>query len=165
VEEAGVATLSVWRLDRALDADHAELTLKRLVEQDAITVHDAVFVLWPDGAKRPQSHPFRHDTASGAAGGSALGIFAGAVFTLPVVGLAVGAATGALRAHREHDHLDDEVLSRLGEIVTPGSAALFLLADVIDRAAVAQAFDRQQAELLYRASVVDDTEAGDDDAG
>lgn len=56
---------------------------------------------------------------------------------MPLLGLAVGAATGALSGSLANVGIDDEFIKRIRESVTPGTSALFLLTNhaVEDRAA------------------------------
>jgi uncharacterized membrane protein len=153
LERDVIATLTVWRFPSALDADHAELTLKRLVEQDAIVVHDACFVTWPDGAKGPRTRVFRHEKARGALGGSGWGLLLGTVVGLPLLGAAVGAAAGAARADARQvslgESLDEAARDRLRSRITPGTSAMFVVTSGAVRETVRRAFQGQRAELLY----------------
>jgi uncharacterized membrane protein len=51
----------------------------------------------------------------------------GLLFLAPVVGMAVGAASGALGGKMADVGVDDDFLKRLGEKLTPGSAAVIVL--------------------------------------
>jgi uncharacterized membrane protein len=51
----------------------------------------------------------------------------GLIFLVPLFGLAVGAAAGAVGGALTDTGVDDKFMKRLGEELTPGTAALILL--------------------------------------
>ena len=53
-----MVSLTVWRYPTPLGVDAGELRMKSLQEKQALTVHDAVAVIWMPGADAP---PFRPD--------------------------------------------------------------------------------------------------------
>jgi uncharacterized membrane protein len=65
-------------------------------------------------------------TGAGAAGGALLGMLLGLLFLMPLAGLVVGAATGALMGHFADYGISDEFIKDVGNQITPGSSALFL---------------------------------------
>lgn len=142
-----MTTLTVWRFPSPRGADEAEYTLKELQKQDMIKVHDAVLLSWEYGADKPQSRQLR-TTGRAAKRGSLWGLVLGAAFTVPVVGLAAGAAVGAA-AHKLRDAgIDEDFLTAVRDKVTPGTSALFLTSSdaVMDK--VIEAFSRQHMELI-----------------
>jgi uncharacterized membrane protein len=64
---------------------------------------------------------------AGAAGGALWGGLIGLIFFVPLFGMAVGAATGAIAGHMADPGVDDTFMKKLGEQLTPGSAALIML--------------------------------------
>jgi uncharacterized membrane protein len=64
---------------------------------------------------------------SGALAGGFWGLLIGAIFLMPHVGFFVGAAGGGLAGALTDVGVDDEFMRELGEMLQPGSAALFLL--------------------------------------
>jgi len=67
---------------------------------------------------------------------------------VPLLGLAVGAAAGALGGSLADAGIDDDFIASVKEKVTPGTSALFLLSSdaVMDK--VREAFAGVEAELI-----------------
>jgi uncharacterized membrane protein len=65
-------------------------------------------------------------TGAGAAGGALLGMLLGLLFLMPLAGLVVGAATGAIIGHFADYGISDQFIKDVGNQVTPGTSALFL---------------------------------------
>ena len=74
----------------------------------------------------------------------------GALFAVPVVGLAVGAVVGATRASGSlaKAGVDDDFVKVLREKITPGTSALFLMTSDAVMERVREAFARQEMELI-----------------
>ncbi|HET8522788.1 MAG TPA: DUF1269 domain-containing protein [Thermomicrobiales bacterium] len=72
----------------------------------------------------------------------------GLLFFVPLLGAAVGAATGALIGHFTDIGIDNHFVDRVQHQVTPGTSALFLLSsnEVADR--LANTFKEAHAELI-----------------
>ena len=72
----------------------------------------------------------------------------GLIFFIPILGLAIGAATGALFGSMADVGISDAFVNAVREKVTPGTSALFLLSSdaVIDR--VSAEFRDTDAELI-----------------
>jgi uncharacterized membrane protein len=51
----------------------------------------------------------------------------GLLFFVPILGLAVGAAAGAIAASMADVGIDDKFIKQVGESITPGTSVLFLL--------------------------------------
>ena len=66
---------------------------------------------------------------AGAIGGAFWGLLIGLVFFLPVAGMAVGAASGAIAGHFTKYGITQEYMSQINEAIKPGQSALFILAD------------------------------------
>jgi uncharacterized membrane protein len=67
---------------------------------------------------------------------------------VPMLGLAIGAATGALAGSLSDVGIDNDFIDSVRQKVTPGTSALFLLSSgaVIDR--VRDEFQGSEAELI-----------------
>jgi uncharacterized membrane protein len=63
---------------------------------------------------------------AGAAGGALLGMLLGLLFLMPLAGLVVGAATGAIIGRFGDYGISDQFIKDVGNHITPGSSALFL---------------------------------------
>ena len=153
-----MATLTVWKFDTPGGADQAVNTLKDLANERLITVHDAAAVTWPDGAKKPKTHQLTSLAGAGALGGAFWGMLFGLIFFVPLLGAAIGAATGALGGALSDVGIDDGLIKRVREDVTPGTSALFLLSSeaVLDR--VRERFAGQNPELV-RTNLSEEQEA------
>ncbi len=62
-----------------------------------------------------------------ALGGAFWGLLLGLIFFVPVFGLLVGAAAGALAGKYQDIGVDDKFIKEVGETLQPGNSALFLL--------------------------------------
>ena len=107
-------------------ARQALATLGRLQTERLIELDDAVIAV-NDGDK------IRLDQAvnlagAGALGGAAWGGLLGLIFLMPIAGMAIGAASGAIAGHFSDYGIDDTFVKDLTRQTTPGSAALFVLA-------------------------------------
>lgn len=73
----------------------------------------------------------------------------GILFFVPLLGLAIGAASGALGGSLADAGIDDDFIDSVKAKVTPGTSALFLLSSdaVMDK--VKEAFNGVKAELIH----------------
>ena len=90
-----MATFTVWKFHTAEGAEDALGTLERLQSEELITVQDAAIVSWPEGKRKPKTRHLNNLAGAGALGGAFWGFLFGLIFLIPLLGLAVGAATGA----------------------------------------------------------------------
>ena len=74
-------------------------------------------------------HPKGHPVAGKAAMLGGVGLVIGALFALPVAGLAVGAALGAHRGKKEPTRFDDAFVESIKTKVAEGGSALVVLYD------------------------------------
>jgi uncharacterized membrane protein len=111
------------------DAETAERVRNELIEatkEHLIEIEDAVVVeRQPDG--KIKLHQAMSPGATGAAGGALWGGLIGLVFLAPLLGMAVGAATGGMAGKATDVGINDDFLKRLGERLEPGGAALIAL--------------------------------------
>ena len=90
-----------------------------------VDVLDACWMASQNG--KVSIHPKGHPAAAKAAIGGTLGLLVGAIFALPVAGLAAGAA---LAAHREKQHgseIDDPFVESIKNEIAGGGSALVVL--------------------------------------
>lgn len=90
-----------------------------------ITLDDAVIVERQAGGKVKLHQPSM--AGVGAAGGALWGGLIGLIFLVPLFGMAVGAASGAIAGAFTDRGVDDDFMRRLGAELDEGKAALILL--------------------------------------
>ena len=101
-------------------------TLAKLQKEYLIEMEDVVVVTKDDKGK-VKLHQAVNLTAAGAVGGSFWGMLIGMIFLNPLIGAAVGAGAGALSGKLSDIGISDKFIKELGETITPGSSALFVL--------------------------------------
>jgi uncharacterized membrane protein len=90
-----------------------------------ITLDDAVIV-----ERRPDGKVKLHQPSGagiGAAGGALWGGLIGLIFLVPLFGMAIGAASGAVAGHFTDTGVDDEFMKKIGTELTEGKAAVVVL--------------------------------------
>lgn len=90
-----------------------------------IDVIDACIITSTDGHVKVE--PAGHPVAAKAAIGGTVGLLIGALFALPVAGLAIGGALGARRAKHEEHKLDNEFVEEIKQRVGEGGSAIVVL--------------------------------------
>jgi uncharacterized membrane protein len=70
-----------------------------------------------------------HPVVEGASWAMLWGVLFGMLFFVPVLGLAVGGALGALFTAIENAGIDKEFQQQVSELLQPGTSALFLIVD------------------------------------
>jgi uncharacterized membrane protein len=154
-----VTTLTVWKFD---DPDAAGSVRERLLDlqsREVITVHDAVVVSWPEGKKQPRTHQLASTAGIATAGGAFWGLLLGVIFFIPLIGLAFGAAMGALSGSLTDFGIDDEFVKQVRERVTPGTSALFLLSSDAVRDTIRSDLGDMSGELIATNLGVEDEAA------
>ena len=105
----------------AMRAELAKMQKEYLIEMEDVVV---VTKDEKDKVKLYQAHNL---TAAGAVGGSFWGMLIGMVFLNPLLGAAVGAGAGAISGKLSDIGISDKFMKELGETLTPGTSALFVL--------------------------------------
>jgi uncharacterized membrane protein len=122
-----MATLTVWKFDSADGAQKALDLLAKLGPQRLIEVLDAAILTWPTGAKHPTTRHLVNLTSARALDGAFWGMLLGWLFFMPFLGMAVGAAAGAISGHFANYGIGRDFVESVRSKVTPGTSALFLL--------------------------------------
>jgi uncharacterized membrane protein len=143
-----MATLTVLKFNSAQGAENALRKVEGLQKQQLINLHDAAWVTWPEGKKKPQTKQLVNLAGIGALDGAFWGMLFGLIFFVPFFGMAIGAAMGALSGKFADVGIDDEFIENVRSEVTEGTSALFLYTSgaVIDR--VADAFKDVEFEIV-----------------
>src|SRR5688500_15721181 len=111
------------------DAETAEKVRQELIQatkEHLVTLEDAVVVIHGDDGKIKLDQAIG-TTGAGAAGGALWGGLIGLIFLAPLLGMAVGAASGALGGKMTDVGVNDNFMKELGAQLQPGAAALIAL--------------------------------------
>lgn len=122
-----------------LEAEQVRLDFLKMQKEYLLSLEDAVIaVKKPDGkVKLLQMY---HLAMGGAISGALWGTLIGLIFMMPIFGLVVGGATGAVAGALSDVGINDNFMRQLASTLTPGSSALFVLVD-------SQLTDKVLAEL------------------
>ena len=132
------------------DAETAEGVRAELVEamkEHLIVLEDAVVVVHQADGKI-KLHQAVSTTGAGAAGGALWGGLIGLIFLAPLLGMAVGAASGALGGKMTDVGVNDNFMKELGAKLEPGSAALIALGSTDARDKVIERVKPYGGELI-----------------
>jgi uncharacterized membrane protein len=111
------------------DADGAEKLRDELVtlqKEHLITLDDAAVVVRKEDGKVKVKQAVSL-VGAGALGGAFWGMLIGLLFWAPWLGLAIGAASGAVAGGLSDVGVDDKFIKEVGSTIEPGHSALFLL--------------------------------------
>jgi uncharacterized membrane protein len=122
-----VAHLVVLGLDNREDAERVFDLAGDLAKQELLQLEDAAYA-YRDAKGKVRIHQSINLTAAGATSGALWGTLIGLIFLMPVAGLAIGAASGALGGKLADVGINDDTIKRIGEQLQGGKAAVFLLA-------------------------------------
>ena len=121
-----MSTLVVIGYDDQFKAEEVRLKLWKLQKEYLIDLEDAVVAIKDDKGS-VKLHQAVNLTAAGAVSGGFWGSLVGLIFLNPLLGLAVGATTGAVSGALIDVGIDDKFMKELAETLAPGSSALFVL--------------------------------------
>jgi uncharacterized membrane protein len=152
-----MANLLVVLYDDQFRAKEVMKELKTLKENKQLEIDDAAYVT-KDNEGRFKVHQEHSLTKSGAVAGGLGGIAAGLLFTVPIAGLAVGAAAGAIAGKKSDIGIDDKVIKAINDDMRLNTSAIFLLVRDVNRDAVLPIFTK------YGGKVVQATVTAEDEA-
>jgi len=121
-----MSTLVVIGYDDRFKAEEVRLKLMKLQKEYLIDLEDAVVAVKDENGK-VKLHQAINLTAAGAVAGGFWGSLVGLIFLNPLLGLAVGATTGAVSGVLTDLGIDDKFMKELAETLAPGNSALFVL--------------------------------------
>jgi len=107
-------------------ARQMEDLLISLQRQAVIQLEDAAYVVRRQNGKVKVKQAVNL-VGQGALGGAFWGLLIGLLFWAPWLGLAIGAATGAVAGHLTDTGIDNEFIKEVTDAIEPGQSALFLL--------------------------------------
>ena len=121
-----MSELVVFAFKDETGAEQMRDALARLQKLHLITLADAaVLVRRQDGKVKVKQAVSL--VGAGALGGAFWGMLIGLLFWAPWLGLAIGAASGALAGKLSDTGVDDQFIKEVGNTIEPGHSALFLL--------------------------------------
>jgi uncharacterized membrane protein len=121
-----MATLIVIGYDDELKAEEVRLSLLKMQKDYLIDLADAVVAV-RDKDGKVKLRQLYNLTAAGAVSGGFWGALIGLMFLNPLFGAAIGASAGAISGALRDVGIDDNVMKKLAETLTPGHAALCVL--------------------------------------
>ena len=152
-----MANLVVVLYDDQFRAKEVMKELKVLKENKQLEIDDAA-VVTKDNEGHFKVHQEHSLTKSGMVAGGLGGIAAGLLFTIPIAGLAVGAAAGAIAGKKSDIGIDDKVIKAINDDMRLNTSAIFLLVREVNREAVMPIFTK------YGGKVVQATVSAEDEA-
>ena len=121
-----MSTLVVVGYDDMFKAEEVRIKLMKMQKDYLIDLGDAVVAV-KDQSGKVKLHQAVNMTAAGAVSGGFWGTLIGLIFLNPLIGLAVGATTGAVSGALTDLGIDDKFMTDLASTLKPGSSALFVL--------------------------------------
>lgn len=120
-----MANLVAIAYDDLGTAQQAMATVGELVKEHSLEIEDAVIVEKQQDGKIKLHQPSM--AGAGAAGGALWGGLIGLIFLMPLFGMAIGAASGAIAGKASDYGIDDNFMKELGDKLQAGNAAVFVL--------------------------------------
>jgi len=121
-----MSNLVVLAFENETDAEQMRDDLMKMQKEHLIGLEDAaVAVRHKDGKTKIKQ--VQNLAGAGALGGAFWGLLIGLIFLVPLFGLVVGAAAGALVGKYQDIGVDDKFIKEVGNTIQPGTSALFLL--------------------------------------
>ena len=121
-----MADLVVIAFESEQKAESVRTHVLELQQSYLIELGDAAIAV-KDAHGRIRLNQLLDTTAGGALSGGFWGLLIGCLFLSPLLGAAIGAASGALAGALTDFGVNDEFMTKIAEVLQPGSAALFLL--------------------------------------
>jgi uncharacterized membrane protein len=123
-----MSSLVVFAFKDEIGAEQMRDELAGLQKQHLITLSDAAVLVRKEDGKVKVKQAVSL-VGAGALGGAAWGMLIGLLFWAPWLGLAIGAASGAIAGKLSDTGVDDNFIKEVGETIEPGHSALFLLVE------------------------------------
>jgi uncharacterized membrane protein len=136
-----MTTFTAWKFETVEGADRATAVLRDAAGEGLIQIEDYAVIEWAPDSDRPHTKYENRDDLRAAGWGGLLGVLIGALFFLPLIGAAAGAAIGVLAKKMDAVGITKEQLERIGAEVVPGTSALFVVNHDSDRDRLAERFN------------------------
>lgn len=142
-----MAELIVIGYENVDRAEAARAELFGLRKEYLVEVGDAVVATRDENGKI-RLNQMVNLWAMGAAGGSFWGLLAGFLFFMPLLGVITGAAAGAVAGALTDYGINDDFMKEVADVLQPGQAALFVLADRVSSDRVLERISRHGGRVL-----------------
>jgi uncharacterized membrane protein len=143
-----MTAFTVWKFDTPEGAGKAASLLKGAADDGVVKIFDHAVVSWPVGARRPVTTQEHEATWHKSGWGAFWGLLLGAMFMVPVLGAAAGAAVGALSKATGAVGISKEELETIRSQVTEGTSALFAVTDEGDLDRLGERFHGAHMKLV-----------------
>lgn len=120
---------------------------KDLQNQQLLTLDDAAVVIRREDGKVKVKNASSL-VGEGALGGSFWGFLIGLIFLMPFLGAAIGALAGGITGKFVDVGVDNDFMKEVGDSITPGSSALFLMVRQMTPDKVMDAFRPSGCKVL-----------------
>ena len=152
-----MSTLIVVAFPDETTAGKLRADLEQLQKEHLIGLEDFVVVVRKqDGQVKVKQAV--NLTGAGALSGSFWGLLIGLLFWAPWLGLAIGAASGALAGKMSDIGIDDEFIKEVGDTIDPGTSAAFMLVASATPDKIEERLQGYQGKVL-QTSLSDEDEA------
>lgn len=121
-----MSELIVIGYDDKYRAEEVRLALMKMQRDYLVDLEDAVVAVKNDDGK-VKLHQVHSTVGAGAISGGFWGLLVGLLFMNPLLGIAAGAATGAIVGALSDVGIDDQFMKQLAATLQPGCSALFVL--------------------------------------
>ena len=121
-----MSDLLVIAFDKEADGFELRTELVKMQQEYLIELEDAV-VVTRDAEGAVKLHQAVNLTTAGAVGGGFWGTMVGLLFLNPLLGAAVGAASGAIAGKFTDIGINDDFMRKLGNSIPPGGSGVFIL--------------------------------------
>ena len=142
-----MSTLVVLAFKDETSAEKMRETLAGMQKMQLISLSDAAVVVRKEDGKVKVKQAVSL-VGAGALGGAFWGMLIGLMFWAPWLGLAIGAASGALAGKLSDTGVDDNFIKEVGETIEPGHSALFLMVEEWTEDKVLEELHGFDAEVL-----------------
>ena len=143
-----MATLTVLIFTSTDGVQTVDSTLLTLRRNNTVEVLDAAIVTWPHGAYKPTTRELNSFTGPDAFADDFWGMLFARLFYVPLVGLDISEAQGALGGKFKDYGIDDEFIKHIHENVMEGTSALFLLTSDVVLNKIVAALKGQTFEII-----------------
>jgi uncharacterized membrane protein len=143
-----MTAFTVWKFETPEGAAHAASQLEHVAGEGMIKILDHAVVSWPTGARRPETKHGHDAVLRGGGWGALWGLIFGALFFVPLIGAAAGAAIAGLAKATEGVGITKDQLETIRSQITEGTSALFLVTEQGDLDRVGERFTGTHMKLI-----------------